>query len=130
MTHFLCVCPQFDNVRTRAGRIFSEGVSKAIEIELGEEWDCLTGRHHWGRRAYCSCRLEAERSWECAQATVQGVCAKLMAPPVSVPCPAVLDMGRELVVPSRPLLHSKCDLDVRQGQLLNQGCYDCPVFWN
>eukprot|EP00961_Rhodomonas_salina_P217958 2945048-Rhodomonas_salina.1 len=42
MTHFLCVCPQFDDARTRAGRIFSEGVSAAIEDELGEEWDC-----HW-----------------------------------------------------------------------------------
>eukprot|EP00961_Rhodomonas_salina_P124333 1675818-Rhodomonas_salina.1 len=36
MTHFLCVCPQFDDARTRAGRIFSEGVSAAIEDELGE----------------------------------------------------------------------------------------------
>eukprot|EP00961_Rhodomonas_salina_P040301 541667-Rhodomonas_salina.1 len=42
MTHFLCVCPQFNDARTRAGRIFSEGVSAAIEIELEEEWDC-----HW-----------------------------------------------------------------------------------
>eukprot|EP00961_Rhodomonas_salina_P159465 2147405-Rhodomonas_salina.1 len=42
MTHFLCVCPQFDDARTQAGRIFSEGVSAAIEDELGEEWDC-----HW-----------------------------------------------------------------------------------
>eukprot|EP00961_Rhodomonas_salina_P119747 1611632-Rhodomonas_salina.1 len=62
-----------------------------------------------------------------------------MAPPVSVPCPAVLDMGRKVVVgmviveptnqqytigvPSRSQLLSKRDLDVRQGQLLNQGCY-------
>eukprot|EP00961_Rhodomonas_salina_P209025 2821033-Rhodomonas_salina.1 len=36
ITHFLCVCPQFDDARTRAGRIFSEGGSAAIEDELGE----------------------------------------------------------------------------------------------
>eukprot|EP00961_Rhodomonas_salina_P227062 3070077-Rhodomonas_salina.1 len=42
MTHFLCVCPQFDDVRTRARSIFSEGVSAAIEQALAEAWDC-----HW-----------------------------------------------------------------------------------
>eukprot|EP00961_Rhodomonas_salina_P055364 744025-Rhodomonas_salina.1 len=46
MTHFLCVCPQFDDARTRVGCIVLEGVSAVIEDEcdneLGEEWDC-----HW-----------------------------------------------------------------------------------
>eukprot|EP00961_Rhodomonas_salina_P178091 2402051-Rhodomonas_salina.1 len=44
MTHFLCVCPlaQFNDTRTRSGCIFSEGVSAAIEDELGEEWDWVT----------------------------------------------------------------------------------------
>lgn len=40
MIHFLCVCPHFDNALTRAGRIFSEGVSAAIEQALGNVWDC------------------------------------------------------------------------------------------
>eukprot|EP00961_Rhodomonas_salina_P165309 2227290-Rhodomonas_salina.1 len=83
-----------------------------------------------------------------------------MPAPVSVPCPAPAGHGQESIgryghsrayrptihkqfrkkqlgsvlgtieVPSRSQLSSKRDLDICQGQLLNQGCYDCPVFWN
>eukprot|EP00961_Rhodomonas_salina_P258190 3489663-Rhodomonas_salina.1 len=40
MTHFLCACPQFDDARTRAGHMFSEGVSAALEEHMPEQWAC------------------------------------------------------------------------------------------
>eukprot|EP00961_Rhodomonas_salina_P093857 1262677-Rhodomonas_salina.3 len=42
MTHFLGVCLQWHYARTLEGRIYSEGVSAALESALGAGWSC-----HW-----------------------------------------------------------------------------------